>query len=276
MREPVKSRLLQLDWKIGLILFLALVAIAELVLLIALWNSTVSEKPVNLLVIGSPSQTMVNLIYAEDYKIVLGGEVKIVSDAQVTQDDFKKAIVVIMQGEEYCDNALNQYVASLDAKKSGLKKFIAIGNACSLSNRFSYIGWDLLVEALHKQETGKYLLADITNRGSFRIFQISDKRITTTLVDGKFVIEDEDNPMFNSIINFGFNGEAFVFNKAPKHSVLATLASGQISFEQVLDGDYEGIPAIIKPHNTIYFAFDPSTTSRNMFLNTILYTAGRK
>ncbi len=114
-QSPLQLLQSAIDWKIALIVVLALVAVIEFTVLFAIWNST-AEKPINVLVIGTPSQTMLNLLYSEDYKIALNGEVKSASDAQVTQDDFKKANVVIMQGEEYCDNALSQYVASLNAK----------------------------------------------------------------------------------------------------------------------------------------------------------------
>ncbi len=93
--------------------------------------------------------------------------------------------------------------------------------------------------------------------------------------DGRFKIIAQDHPIFNGILNFGFSDKLV--------NVFPNANSNVLAYVDM----YGGKPtspatyAIVESQGflsgkTLYFAFDPSTTSRNLFLNVLLYIKGAK
>jgi hypothetical protein len=261
--------------KIALVVILV-IAIAEAAALwfLVLSPSMEASKPKRVLIVGNPSGEMLSLLTSEDYKMAGISVDKVVQDAQVSKETLSNADLVIMQGEEYCDNTLTAYsalrkeraAAQMNAPPWDQKnlKFVLIGNACSRSKNSQLVGWTaLFFEATRIRDAG--------------VFALSKAPLKQELIDGKFVVEVWDHPIFNGIANYGFYGSVFVFDNAPRASVLASIARGNVSMEDTIRGAYSGVPAVVKiGGDDLYYAFDAgnlNVSSRNLFLNSLLHMA---
>jgi hypothetical protein len=251
------------DWKTVAIIVLGVIAVAELALL---WHVVFPQekKTIDVLFIGEPSQSMLDLLSSEDYQlsgVTLHGALL---DAEVTPESFKGLDVIVMQGEEYCDNALSAFVAA-----NASRRFLIVGNACSRSQNYGATGWNaLVIQRLSELHQG-YRVAD----KDARPLALGEGSLGSRTVSGRLLITSAYDPLFNGILNFGFEGNAFVFKTYPSFK-LAVLTDDMISQQELYEGNYSSIPAIVRMDaggaNAVYFAFDPSTTSRNMLLNALL------
>lgn len=267
------------DWKLLAVVVLAVVAVGEFAIIL---NQLVlpafsQVKTIKVLGVGAFSEGLALMLEADDYRIAGIQLQAVLPDSKVTERDLNEADLVIMQGEVYCDNTLEIYVkekkriaAEWEKKRIGgippSRKFLIIGNACSRSAALTATGWRALVEEKIRRE-------EIALPFVERVYVLADGPLEAKQIAGRLVIENTNHEIFNGIVNYNFDGNVFVFSKAPKFFVLASITDGNVTWEQVLEGNYTGIPAIAEISDGIYFAFDPSTGSRNLLLNTLLYLA---
>lgn len=215
------------------------------------------------IVIGRASPAMDYLLKAEDYRIAGIAYAGSINQEVVVPGTLNNFDIIILQGNAVCDRTARKTIA--DRVKNG-GKLIVVGNACTrVSDDPNAVGWDIgigLLGDVMPVRFGGVLMHEKTGRE--RIF-----------ADGKFKIVAPDHPVFNGITNFGFTGELTNVFPNANSDVLAYVDT------------YMGRPtspatfAIVESKGflagkTVYFAFDPATTSRNMFLNTLLYVKGAK
>jgi len=257
--------MVKMNWKNLAIGVLLIIAVAEFAVI---WTFLMlpSQKTFNVLVVGTPSESIRSSLYSEQFKLAGINVIGIVSDSQVSKPMLEKADIVLMQGEEYCDNTVNlfydiarrPYSPSSPSIKT---KVIAIGNACSRSQRSSTVGFTAL----------------LFDGNQPPLFPLSDKPVESRQVNARFQIWDNNNPIFNAILNQDFSGNVFVYDQIPKPYVIAYFVEGSFSSEQLIRGDYEGIPAIVQidllPNTFVYFSFEPSTLGPSgnygLFLNAL-------
>ncbi len=218
---------------------------------------------IKVVVFGHASQAMDTLLKSEDYRIAgityLGSlPINVVYPNQLNNYD-----IIILQGQKVCDRTARKAIA--DRVKGGAK-LIVVGNACTeVSDDRNAIGWDVGIGSLGDVMPVKY--------GKVQLHEIVGP--DSVFADGKFKIIAQDHPMFNSIINFGFYGSLTNIFPTNTGNVLAyvdTYLGKQTSPSTFAIVESQGLFG----GKTIYFAFDPSTTSRNMFMNTLLYVKGAK
>lgn len=160
--------------------------------------------------------------------------------------------VVIVQGEEYCHRPARKELA--DFVENG-GKLVVVGNACTkVADDPTATGW-----SIGENNLGKVM--------PVRLIEASKA------IDDKLKIVAVYHPMFNGIVNFGFEGDAAVVELTDGSEVLAYF--GFTDTERV---DKKPLPAIAskktgKKGEVIYFAFDPAdaASSRNLLLNLLLY-----
>ncbi|MFH0923040.1 MAG: hypothetical protein V1811_03195 [Candidatus Micrarchaeota archaeon] len=235
-------------------LLIAAAVVLVIVVVAFLFFNGPKTTAANVLIIGSPSQTLLDTLASEDFKIAGVTVTKVVSDSQVTAKDLDGANLVIMQGEEYCDNTLRLYL-----NKAG-PNLLIVGNACSRSQYRSSIGFNAL---LWEQEFAGHV---------DRALELSDAPLASNDLSGKFVIDSAYHQLFSGILNYGFSGEVTVF-KPHRSFVIASICDEN---DSNYDLSCEGVPAIVEMQtapSALYFAFDPSTTSRNLFFNAMKYAS---
>ncbi len=172
--------------------------------------------------------------------------------------------IVIVQGTQVCDRTAREVLA--DKVKSG-GKLILVGDSCTrVTDDPNAVGWDVGIGTL-----GDIVPAMVGGPTHER------EPVRRSGVSGKFKIIAFDHPIFNGIKNFGFNGNLVEVYPKANANVLAFIdesASGKVT----LPAEY----AILETKSllsgkVLYLAYDPTvTTSREMFLNMILYLKGAK
>jgi len=259
-------------WKDVALVALVLIVIAEsaaLAFFLGPILPNLGKHTINVLVIGTPSENVMSLLETENYRIAGVNVTAVLADAQVTEETLSKADIVIMQGEEYCDRTLDAY-ASVPWDNFRKIKFIIIGNACSQSHSSNIAGWSALIY-MSRQPEGI--------AGVIRYLSVASMPMKSTEWNGKFIVDAQDHEILNGIVNFEYSGRVWLFDRAHKGFVLASLSEGVPDMESQITGRYSSTPAIVNVNigfgSTVYFAFDPSTTSRNMFLNTLLYLSNK-
>lgn len=187
------------------------------------------------------------------------------ADSQVTPEVFSNADVVLMQGEEFCDNSLNslkKYInnPSYQSGKHFGWKFIIIGNACSLSKESKLVGLEALLDS---KDSELATLVSLTKGSS-----LQEKSLHSN-----FEIFSQGDPSFFGALNQEFNGKAFVYDNVPKGFVLAYFVDQKPSLKDGLNGNYQGIPAIVRIGYSTYFSFDPSITSKEGAFESVLFNS---
>lgn len=216
---------------------------------------------IKVVVIGSASPQLEYLLSTEVMRqtgITYAGSI---SQEVVVPGSLKNFDLIILQGRTVCDRTARKTIA--DRVKSG-GKLIVIGDACTRVNDDpNALGWDIGIGSLGDVMPVTYggvLMHEKTGRS--RLY-----------ADGKFKIIAPDHPMFNGIVNFGFSGTLTNVYPNANANVLAYVDT------------YMGKPtspatfAIVESSGlftgkTIYYAFDPGTTSREMLQNALLYLYG--
>ena len=180
-----------------------------------------------------------------------------------TLNNYDIVILQAYQGDGvYCDRTARKVIS--DKIKAG-GKLMVIGDACTRVHEDpAAVGW----------EVGVGLMGDVM---PVQVGGVTKEKelIQPYYAEGKFKITAIDSPIFSGITQFYFSGP--VLQAIPKSNaqVLAFLdvGGGQVTAPaQLAIVESTGMLA----GKVIYFAFDPGTASRNLFLNSIIYMKGTK
>ncbi len=172
--------------------------------------------------------------------------------------------IVIVQGTQICDRTAREVIS--EKVKSG-GKLILVGDSCTrVTDEPDAFGWDVGIGTL-----GDVVPAMLGGPTKER------EPIIRTNVAGKYKIIDPVHPIFNEIKSFNFNGNLVEVYPKTNADVLAFIdesASGRVTLPaQYAILETKGLLA----GKTLYLAYDPTLkTSREMFLNMILYLKGAK
>lgn len=171
--------------------------------------------------------------------------------------------IVILQGTTTCDRTARRTIA--DRVKAG-GKLIVIGDACTrVTDDPNALGWDV----------GIGLLGDVMPVRYGGILMHEKTGQSRVYADGKFKIVSMDHPMFNAITNFAFAGTLTNVFPNSNADILAYIESYQ--GKSTAPATYGIIESKgVFSGKTVYFAFDPGTTSREMMQNVLLYMKGAK
>jgi hypothetical protein len=233
---------------------------------IPLVGSLFPKPNIKVLVVGHASPAMETLLKSEDYR--LAGIMYAGSFPQeyIVPGVLKNFDIIIIQGSQVCDRPARKEIT--DKTKSG-GKLMVVGDACTrVTDDPNAAGWDVGIGTLGDVipvEYGGVMFHEKTGR-------------TQLFADGKFRIVAPDHPMFNGITNYGFYGTLTSVRPTSTSDVLAYVDTygGKITAPATF--------AIVESKGflagkTLYFAFDPANmdiSSRNMFLNALLYVRGAK
>ena len=218
------------------------------------------------MVVGQASPGLLALLTAEDYRVAGVSYAGSIAQEAIYPGVFNNIDIIVLQSERgtTCDRTARKTIA--DAVKAGGKKLIVIGDACiRVSDDPNALGWDIGIGSLGDVMPVRYggvIAHEKTGQGY-------------VYADGRFKIIAQDHLIFNGIMNSGFSGKLV--------NVFPNANSNVLAYVDM----YGGKPtspatyAIVESQGflsgkTVYFAFDPSTTSRNMFLNVLLYVKGAK
>lgn len=214
-------------------------------------------------VIGRASPAMEALLKAEDYRIAGITYVGSINQEVVVPGTLNNFDIIILQGSTVCDRTARKTIA--DRVKGGAK-LIIIRDACTrINDDPNALGWDI----------GIGTLGDVTPVKYGGVLMHERTGSTSTYATGRFKIVSPDHPIFNGILNYNFNDVVTAVYPQANAEVLAYV------------DQYYGRPtapatyAIIESKGllagkTLYFAFDPATGSRNLFMNALLYLRGAK
>ncbi len=229
-------------------------------------GSLFPKSNIKVLVVGHASPAMETMLKSEDYRmagIMYAGSFP---QEYIVPGVLKNFDIIILQGTQVCDRPARMEIANR-AKSGG--KLIVVGDACTrVTDDPNAAGWDVGIGTLGDVIPVEY--AGI-------LFHESTGR-TQVFADGKFRIVQPYHPMFNGIINYGFYGTLTSVRPSASSDVLAYVDTygGKITAPATF--------AIVESKGflsgkTLYFAFDPANmdiSSRNMFLNALLYVRGAK
>ena len=218
---------------------------------------------IRVLVIGSASPQLEYNLKAETMRMAGITYAGSINQEAVVPGSLNSFDIIILQGATVCDRTARSAIASR-VKAGG--KLIVVGDACTRVNDDpNALGWDI----------GIGLLGDVmpvTYGGVLMHEKTGQSRV---YADGMFKIISSDHPMFNGITNFQFSGTLTNVYPTSNSNVLAYIDTymgkptspatfGIIESQGFLSG------------KTMYFAFDPGSTSREMLQNTLLYLKGAK
>jgi len=215
--------------------------------------------------VGQASPGLTALLTAEDYRVAGVSYAGSIAQEAIYPGVFNNIDIIVLQNERgtTCDRTARKTIA--DAVKAG-KKLIVIGDACTrVSDDPNALGWDVGIGSLGDVMPVRYggvIAHERTGQGY-------------TWADGRFKIIAQDSPIFNGILNFGFTGKLVNVFPNANSNVLAYV--DMYGGKPTSPATYAIVESTgFMSGKTVYFAFDPSTTSRNMFLNTLLYIKGAK
>ncbi|MFQ5405831.1 MAG: hypothetical protein ACE5DI_01600 [Candidatus Micrarchaeia archaeon] len=215
-------------------------------------------------VIGRASSDLKTMLETEVFRVQgirYAGDIPQNALYAPTLDNFD---IIIVQGTTVCDRTAREVIS--DRVKGG-GKLIIVGDACTrVTDDPNAVGWDVGIGTL-----GDVVPAVVGGPTHER------EPIKRSGVSGKFKVIAVDHPIFNGIKNFGFHGNIVEVYPKSNSKVLAFVdesASGRTT----LPAQY----AILESRSllagkVIYLAYEPTQkTSREMFLNMLLYLKGSK
>src|SRR3989338_3414963 len=228
-------------------------------------GSLFPQPQIKVVVIGQTSPEMKALLQAEDFR---HAGILYVTDLRqdfILPGTLDNMDIIILQGGQTCDRTARKVIA--DRIKAG-GKLIVVGDACiRVNDDPNALGWEIGIGSLGD-------VIPVTYKGVL-FHERQPTRGSVDIAGGKFKIIAPDHPMFNGIVNYGFNGRATEVLPNSNAKVLAfidTVGGRPTSASTFGIIESQGLIA----GKTMYFAFDPGTTqsgsgSRNMLLNTLLY-----
>ena len=220
-------------------------------------------------VVGSASQSMVDLLSTEEYHNFGISYAGSIDQSNIYSGVLNNFNIVILQGEAVCDRTARMAIANY-VKGGG--KLIVIQDACTrVSNDASAYGWNIGIGSLGD-------VMPVTIGGIAHQYEPWQ----TVPVQGELKIVNVNDPIFNGVDNFQFDSTITAgITPTPTSQVDAFVDSSSIG-QQTAPSLY----AIIESQGlltgkVIYFAYDPSTMAvqgvgSNLFLNTLLYLRGAK
>lgn len=228
--------------------FAGVLAALILVALVFFWFTSTNEVTVRtmgkkeILLVGEPSESMTSQINSEDFALMGFTVTDIFPDSAVSTEALSNAGIVMFQNTPNCDSSFTAY-RELEIKP----RLMFIGDACSESGPIE--------PAFNTETDRKYFLA-------------ANAPVEKRIVNGDFEIAVYEHPLFNGILNHAFQGEAAVYELAPKSMTLAYLTENGIE-----------TPAIVKNAQGLFFAYDPALQadnggSRNLLSNALAYLSG--
>ena len=219
-------------------------------------------------VVGHASLNMANLLQAEDFRIAGIQYLGDLDQTAIYPGVLNQFDIIMLQGEQICDRTARKVIA--DKVKSG-GKLIVVADACTkVHDDNTVVGWDVGIGTLG--DIMPVIVGGVTHEY---------EPVRRTSITGKFKIVVVDHPIFpRGQKNFQFSGSVVkvIPNGRVDNNILAYVDT---SSQQVTD---PAVFAIVESKSLLagkvmYFAFDPGNleySSRNMFLNTLLYLKGAR
>ena len=231
---------------------------------IPILNQIIPAPTIKVAVVGRASAGLKAMLEAEDFRmsgVYYAGDLKqeILYPGVLNNFD-----IVILENTATCDRVARRVIA--DKVKSG-GKLIIVGDACTrVSDDPNALGWDVGIGTM-----GDIVPATIGGVTHER------EPIRKIGVSGKFKIIDPFHPIFNGIKNYGFSGDVVKVYPKADANVLAFVdlsPSGKVT-EPAMYAILESRAFI--GGKVVFLAYNPTErTSRNMFLNTLIYLKGSK
>ncbi len=215
-------------------------------------------------VVGHASSDLKNMLEAEVFRVQgvrYAGDIPQEVLYPGVLDNFD---IIVVQGTQICDRTAREVIA--DKVKAG-GKLILVGDSCTrVTDDPNAVGWDVGIGTM-----GDVVPALVGGPTHER------EPIKRVGVSGKFKVIEPDHPLFNGIKNFGFNGNLVEVYPKANANVLAFIdesASGRVT----LPAQYAILESKgLLTGKVVYLAYDPTVgTSREMFLNLVLYLKGAK
>ena len=219
---------------------------------------------IKVVVVGQESAALKTTLTAEDYRVAGINYVGSIRQEAIVPGSLNSFDIMILQGSTICDRTARKVVA--DKVKAG-GKLIIVGDACTrVTDDPNAVGWDIGIGSLGD-------VVPVTYGGV--LFHEATGESTVSIPSGKFKVIAPDHPIFNGIKNFAFTG---IVTRALPSANSNPLAYIDTYFGRVTAPATFGIVVSqgLLTGKTLYFSFDPGTTSRNMLLNSLLYLKGAK
>ncbi len=217
-------------------------------------------------VIGKASPGLREFLTTETYRVAGVNPVFDLKQESLypgTLNNFDIIILQAYQGDGvYCDRTARKVIA--DRVKAG-GKLVIVGDACTRVHEDpAAVGWEVGIGLLG--DVVPVIVGGVTKEKEL---------IQPYYAEGKFKIVAVDHPLFSGIKQFYFSGT--VTDVVPKGNaqVLAFLdvGGGQVT----APAKYAIIESTgLLAGKVMFFAFDPGTASRELFLNTLVYLKGTK
>jgi hypothetical protein len=241
------------DWNWKLFAIVGLIGIFLIIFALYSFGLVGQPKYIKVVVLGETSPALEDLLKSEDYSISGIVYVGSINPEAFTADMLKGFDVVILYGKRECGITLPRELVDF---RKGLTEFVEKGgklivvkDACSKTYADQKIlGYDEL-----RDSQGTPLIPVAFGEV---------KNIT-----GRLKMVYLDHPIFNGVVGYNFEDEVAFARALPQGKTLAYI---QTEPEKTV------IHAIIESEGlragkTLYFAFDPATGSRNLFLNALFY-----
>ncbi|MFH1107373.1 MAG: hypothetical protein V1787_05760 [Candidatus Micrarchaeota archaeon] len=222
-------------------------------------------KVIKVGVVGRISPDMKTMLTTEEFRTngIYYGTGDGLRPDQLFGNVLKPFDVIILQGQQTCDRSARKTIT--DWVKSG-GKLIVIGDACTrVTEDLAAVGWSV----------GIGLLGDVMPATIGGVTPEKEP-ITTGCSSGKLKFLNPEHPILSGIKNFQFSGRTVNVFPNANSNLIATIDcsdTGKVNAPATF--------AILESSGiltgkVVYFAFDPGTTSRNMFLNTLKYLKSQR
>ena len=216
---------------------------------------------IKVVTVGRASHQFEYLIQSENMRVAGISYAGSISPDALVPGSLNNFDIIVLQGSTTCDRVARQAITE---RVKGGGKLVVIGDACTrVTDDPNALGWDI----------GIGLLGDVMPVRYGGVLMHEKTGQTRVLADGKFKIISPDHQMFNGITNFAFSGTLTNVFPNSNANVLAYIESylGK-STSPATYGIVES--QCLFSGKTVYFAFDPGTTSREMMQNMLLYIKG--
>ncbi len=232
-------------------------------------GSLFPQSYIRIAIIGSPSAQLNDYLRSEQYRLAGVSYAVPIRQEAVYRGVLKNFDIIILQNSPICDRTARAEIAN--AVKGG-KKLLVIGDACTqVSDDPTAAGWNV----------GIGLMGDImpvTWGGN--LFHERGQTLTV-IKQGKFQIIDQENPIFNGILNHGVFEDTYTnVYPNPNSNVLALIE--EFGGRPTSATTYAIVESkgMFSAGKVMYFSFDPATVNPqgqyHLLLNTLLYLKGAK
>ncbi|MFH0971918.1 MAG: hypothetical protein V1835_05120 [Candidatus Micrarchaeota archaeon] len=230
---------------------------------VPLLGSIFGGKQIKVGVVGSPSPGLKDLLLTKDAQeagIHMMGILR--PESLVASGTLKSFDVVILQGKQVCDRTARRVLT--EWVKGGGKLFV-IGDACTrVSDDPAAFGWDVggnLGDVMPVKIGGITHQAEPVRRGCS---------------SGMFRFADFAHPIGAGIDDFHFSGTTIDVTPWTNGNIVSYIDCSDSG-----KGNVATTPAIVESTGglggkVIYWAYDPGSSSRNLFINALKYVKNQK